>query len=462
MLRDKRIFIIKGNSDIDPGQTTACIQLLADKLLAARDAKLTQLSLFAVPLEDEALVHLAHGLASNATLVRLDLTYCNISANGARSLLSGLLRNTTLRTLVLDDNPGVAGAVGDIATWLATNPSLKTLSLSNVGMRNESLAKLGTALSINRRLRSLDLSRHVNLFGDLTLLEFSQTVRGNSTLAEIRFEGCRFRRDHLQVPATPCTCKHNHSDVLADAIGTLVENTRLRTLKLSYSNVPSQLILDQLRRNPDTLRYVSLADAPSVPDTPAIELAFPKTLSRLRAPDCNFDARWTANILDAMRKLPSPQSLDLSGSTLTDESTFHLATCLRKGLRKLVLNGCRIEPPFAFMSMDAGADAFVATIAPALVNARCTELGFDGLPARKWKRIDQCLDHNRAALMKRVRERMNRLAVDIPPLGAYSDLGRQMWNATIADAKWQPELLPQLRAFGNAGMVDRATYFGVS
>lgn len=152
--------------------TTTCIQ---STRIALKSLTITNCN-----VGDEHLKLLAHGLADNQTILKLDLSYNVISDFGICDLIDGLFINVTLKRLVLSHN-----SIGDVgcvylSDLLLGNVSIKKLDLSHNNIGANGAKALSKALCSNTLLRVLDLG-HNNL-GNEGCSALADGVKQNKTL----------------------------------------------------------------------------------------------------------------------------------------------------------------------------------------------------------------------------------------------------------------------------------------
>jgi len=143
-------------------------------------------------LSDDGALEIAHFLAGNQHLTRLDLTGNNISSTGVFHLSKAMKQNQSLASLTLKHN-----RIGDLGeNGLATlcramhnNVTLRHLDLRHAGLQGAAAAKvIGEMLRFNSHLSHLDLSWNpFDPAGGQVLFEYLQV---NTTLFDFQLTGC--------------------------------------------------------------------------------------------------------------------------------------------------------------------------------------------------------------------------------------------------------------------------------
>ena len=136
-------------------------------------------------------VHIAESLKHNHSLLRIDLSncdilrWCGLTEKGAKSLAIALKENNSLQTLLLRGNYLSDAAVAHIADGLKHNNCLKKLDICKCGLSDHGIKLLGRALEVNGSLEKLDLSgsHAVNGVGLVALGESLKRNRRLKTLS---------------------------------------------------------------------------------------------------------------------------------------------------------------------------------------------------------------------------------------------------------------------------------------
>ena len=179
---------------------------------------------------DEGAEHIANMLASNKSLQHLSLAYNNINYGGWRSIAIALMKNTTLQSLNIsgnaltgDDDPSKSDLreVGGIAigVLLRENKTLSSLNFASCGLGVCSIVGIAQALLDHPSVTSLNISSpHLPTFQERSsaVQHLSEMLRKNNVIVELNMT--RF---------------HLHDDQLAMMLPALVFNDGLRSILLA-------------------------------------------------------------------------------------------------------------------------------------------------------------------------------------------------------------------------------------
>ena len=138
---------------------------------------------FGQQMGDSGVAMLAHAMATNSTVTKLDLAGNRIRVSGAASLAKAVEINSTLTTLDLSMNEiGDSGAAA-LAKALEINSTLTTLDLFGNEIGDSGAAALAKAVEINSTLTELDLCN--NEIGESGAAALAKAVEINSTLTKL-------------------------------------------------------------------------------------------------------------------------------------------------------------------------------------------------------------------------------------------------------------------------------------
>ena len=211
------------------------------------------------PIQDceDGLSHLCQALATNTSLVDLNLSECKLHETCGPTLCHLLQTNKTLKSLDLSCNyivsdPSVAG----IAEGLRSNRSLKHLNLRFCGIHDAGIKSLSDCLKdMNNSLEELDL--HGCTFSREAAHGFSDMLKNNSSLKKLDLSRCKITDYALQSLAKALEVnstlqeldlsRNGHlTDTALMALGeSLKRNTGLKTLGLA-------LIVDRMHSTETT------------------------------------------------------------------------------------------------------------------------------------------------------------------------------------------------------------------
>ncbi|KAL9965588.1 hypothetical protein ACROYT_G029409 [Oculina patagonica] len=217
------------------------------KLARAFGSFLTLQTLTAgVSLSEADVVVLAEALKVNATVTSLDLSFNNVSDQGAASLAEALKGNITLTRLDLSDNNIYDDGAADLAEALKANTNLTRLDLTDNRIGDHGATCLAEALKLNTALTGLDLSNKTrfeladNRIGDHGATCLAEALKLNTSLTWLDLA------DNL-IGDHGATC-------LAEA---LKLNTSLTSLDLSVNHI-GEAAISELRRLEHDNRLFSL------------------------------------------------------------------------------------------------------------------------------------------------------------------------------------------------------------
>ncbi|XP_068734605.1 protein NLRC3-like [Montipora capricornis] len=161
---------------------------------------------------------LAHVMATNSTVTKLNLKYSGIGESGAAALAKAVEMNSTLTNLILSENGISDSGAAALAKAVEINSTLTTLDLSANGICDSGAAARAKAVEINSTLTQLYLS--YNVIGDSGAAALAKAVEINSTLTQL----------YLSYNVI--------GDSGAAALAKAVEiNPTLTTLNLSYNEI---------------------------------------------------------------------------------------------------------------------------------------------------------------------------------------------------------------------------------
>ncbi|KAM9462802.1 leucine-rich repeat-containing protein 45 [Clarias gariepinus] len=162
------------------------------------DTLFTEFILSDCMLSEEGIKLLLKGLCSNTTVKLLDLKGNNLRGAGAEALGKMLVRNKTLQRLVLEWNALGMWEEGFsvFCEGLASNSSLIRLDLRNNQINHQGAVEIALALKRNSVLRELDLRwNNIGLLGGRALLD---ALLQNRTLLQLEMAGNNIPSDTLK------------------------------------------------------------------------------------------------------------------------------------------------------------------------------------------------------------------------------------------------------------------------
>ena len=181
------LVIIDCDEDLDDAfiLSSDSVQLIVDGL--SHNTSLEKLNMGNSKFSSESVFKLASVLRVNTKLKELDIGCCNIQSSDSVHLAKALEENTTtqLQTLELGANPiGSEGAVA-FADTLATNNSLVKLNMRECSIQGEGAVYLAKALEKNSTVREFDIS--YNPIGSEGAVAFGSMLKKNQFLKSLYF-----------------------------------------------------------------------------------------------------------------------------------------------------------------------------------------------------------------------------------------------------------------------------------
>lgn len=126
---------------------------------------------------------LSNKLEKPCPLVKLGLSSCDISSQGAKKIFESLENNASIISLLFDNNDIGLGTGGSIGKCFHLNGTLRFVSLSNCNLRDDNLVRLCDGLSKNIGLKKLKLCK--NLISDSGALNIADMLSRNSKLVSL-------------------------------------------------------------------------------------------------------------------------------------------------------------------------------------------------------------------------------------------------------------------------------------
>ncbi|KAK7878191.1 hypothetical protein WMY93_031188 [Mugilogobius chulae] len=308
--------------DLKHGQRIDDIDALALSKCLLNIQEVTALDLSYNNITDEGAEHLAELLQGENSLRSLDLTFNNIGRYGAQLLSQSLESNKTLLSLTLSGNKVNSEGALSLANLLQVNNTLQVLRLNNCDLDAKSVIAFAIALKTNQTLRSLSISRPL-LQGiqEEWAVHFALMLAGNQTLLEL----------HLGTMGIMTT------EIEKVSKG-LLFNYNLKYLNLSCNKVTRddvQPLVDALIKKDSVLEMLDLSSN-QLKDDGAVLLS-----QALASPNCSLkELSVCSNSIGSEGLLSLAKVLDLN-STLTHiyiwGNHFEEPVCL--AYRDLIENG---------------------------------------------------------------------------------------------------------------------------
>ena len=266
------------------------------------------LSLNRKEISDNGAAAISDSLKINVSLQELRLGYNNITTEGAKKIAEAIQVTKTLQILTLNRNEISDDGAAAISDSLKINVSLQELNLAWNNITNEGAEKIAEAIQVTKTLRKLNLND--NQISDDGAAAISDSLKVNKSLQELNIQG----RSSRYVVITNKGAKY-----VSEAIQV---NTALQKLDLSFNNISDDgaaAISDSLKINV-SLQELNLAvnditteGAKKIAE--AIQVT--KTLQKLNLHGNKISDDGAIAISDSLKINVSLQELDLKYNNIT-------------------------------------------------------------------------------------------------------------------------------------------------
>ena len=203
------------------------------------------------------LCHLSNALATNSSLVKLNLSVCSLQVTDDNGpVLTEMLKvNNTLQILNITWNSGVAD-VGAffIAKGLVHNSGLKHLELEHCGITAEGAKSIADALKVNQALEHLGISH--NTVGDTGVVHMAEALKSNNALKRLELADCGLTEKGLMVLSASLVVNNclQYLDVATryyyEGVTQIERHIDQKSLKQFVSSLQENLHLTELRLGP--------------------------------------------------------------------------------------------------------------------------------------------------------------------------------------------------------------------
>ena len=212
---------------------------------------ISKLDLSRNPIQDDedGLSHLCQALATNTSLVELNLSNCKLHQASGPALRHMLETNKTLTALNLSRNPSISeDNVAIIAEGLRNNHTIKCLNLCWCGIHDTGMKSLADCLMVNDSLEELDLWNNTISRSPEAARGFSDMLKRNRTLKKLNVSCCELTDEAVKPLASALEVNSsleeldlsNNIDLTDTALVALGEslkrNTRLKTVGIGKYN----------------------------------------------------------------------------------------------------------------------------------------------------------------------------------------------------------------------------------
>ena len=216
------------------------------------------LDILGYPVEERELYRMSCALATNSSLVKLNLSVCSLQVTDSNgpALTEMLKLNKTLQTLNMSENNGVAD-VGAffIAEGLRHNRGLKHLELEGCGITAEGAKSIADALKVNQTLEHLGISR--NTIGDTGVVHMAEALKSNNALKRLELSACGLTEKGLTILSASLVVNNSLQYLDISTISshihggfTQTESVDCNSLKQFVSCLQENLHLTNLRLGP--------------------------------------------------------------------------------------------------------------------------------------------------------------------------------------------------------------------
>ena len=204
------------------------------------NATLVELNLQFCEILDVGALAISAALQINKTLKVLSIGYNKISLIGLKPILHSAGEHPDLKVLNLEDN--VIGEEGGLAVadLIVKNTQLKKLDLFGVGLTLVAVKAIAAALSANEHLTYIRLSG--NKFGNESALVIGEMLLRNNSLRNIGLRGCGFNSSGITILSHSVKLNFTLLDIDIDVNSVLLSPyyKRNKTIQEPISHNPYQ------------------------------------------------------------------------------------------------------------------------------------------------------------------------------------------------------------------------------
>lgn len=147
-------------------------------------------------------------LTENITLENLDLSYCNIICDGLNGFAEGLVKNNGLKTLNLSNNLISDKGIEIICQGLSKNKVLKSLDLSSNKIKDKGGLIMASAIQENETLAYLYMKN--NSLKDETAQKFSELSRWKRNLLKLNLDLNPLNFKYLEIIKNNVKANYEH------------------------------------------------------------------------------------------------------------------------------------------------------------------------------------------------------------------------------------------------------------
>ncbi|OMJ89312.1 hypothetical protein SteCoe_8515 [Stentor coeruleus] len=194
---------------------------------------------------------LSNKLDKPCPLIKLGLSTCDISSQGAKKIFESLENNASIISLMFDNNDIGLGTGGAIGKCFHLNGTLRFVSLSNCNLRDDNLVKLCEGLSKNIALKKIRLCK--NLISDAGALNIADMLCRNNKLISLDLS-YNFIKGQGGVAIANSLRKNSTIEKLFFTENSMKDETGM--LLSEITRFKGNLLKIELSMNPINLKYV--------------------------------------------------------------------------------------------------------------------------------------------------------------------------------------------------------------
>ena len=140
---------------------------------------------------DDGILAISDSLCVNKTLIQLVACDCQFHSKGAESIAKMLQINETLKYLDISNNQIGDDGTTAVALSVQANATLILLNISNCGFCNQGAEKIAEILRVNKTLKCLEISE--NYVKDSKMSALASSIQASNTLIKLRLSETRHK-----------------------------------------------------------------------------------------------------------------------------------------------------------------------------------------------------------------------------------------------------------------------------
>ena len=209
-------------------------------------------------ISDDGAVAISKCLKNNNTLQELNMLHNEVCYNGIINIGKALEMNRKLQVFNISaNNISDDGAIA-ISEYLKYSNSLKELNMSHNKVSDNGIINIGKALQMNATLQTLDIS-HNNL-SDNGVLTFSDYLKEENTLHQLRISWNDIDLDLNSNVTSLNMCKKRFGNTGAFLVSKFFYKTNILKLDISYNNISDDgaVAISKCLKNNNTLQELNM------------------------------------------------------------------------------------------------------------------------------------------------------------------------------------------------------------